>query len=215
MVPDLSDPDPKIQSEAAARLATLGRQGTTGAVPPLLAWIDPRLASPDKAVADEAHGILKSLVMDGVGPARPLMDREFTRMGGLVEAGDWTPDPIKPVRLENYFTSNDYPTRALREEREGLVRADVVFGPDGRVFLVEIYGSSGSPDLDRAVQSILQRRMKRAWPEWPGRYVRVKLPPIQFRITGCDDEPPTPLREGGVAIDATRFCRQPDTTPVY
>lgn len=215
LIPDLTDPDPKVQAGGAAQLAILGRQGTEAAVPPLLAWIEPRLASLDKTVADEAREILKSLVADGVGPARAVMDREYARMGGLVDAGDWTPDLARPAKMENYITPNDYPTRALREVRTGVVRANVVFGPDGKVFMVELTGSSGSPDLDRTVQATLQRRMRRAWPEWPGRYVRVKLPPIQFRISGCDDEPPTPAIEGAVLVDGVRFCRQPDLTPIY
>ncbi len=214
LIPDLTDPDPRVQAGGAAQLAILGRQGTEAAVPPLLAWIEPRLASRDKATADQAREILKSLVMDGVGPARAVMDREYARMGGLVEAGDWSPDLAKPVPMEKVILSFDYPTRAIREERTGVVRAEAVFGPDGKVFMIAITGSSGSPDLDRTVQSTLQRRMRRSWPEWPGRYVRVKLPPIQFRISGCDDEPPPPAVEGATLVDGVRYCRQPDVTPI-
>ncbi|MFM5923360.1 MAG: energy transducer TonB [Novosphingobium sp.] len=215
LIPDLADPDPKVQADAARQLAILGRQGTKDAVAPLLAWVEPRLASKDKAVADDAHGILRSLTMDGVGSAQPVMDREYARIGGLVEAGDWTPDPARPVPIERVILPNDYPTRALREERSGVVRATAVFGPDGRVFVVEIDGTSGSPDLDQAVQAILQRRMRRSWPEWPGRYVRVRLPPIQFRINECDGEFSAPAMPGAVTINASLYCQQPATSVIY
>lgn len=215
LIPDLTDPDPKVQAGGGGQLAILGRQGTEAAVPPLLAWIEPRLASGNKATADEAREILKGLVMDGVGPARAVMDREYARMGGLLEAGDWTPDPAKPARFQYYITPNDYPTRALREERSGVVRATAVFGPDGKVFLIEINGTSGSPDLDQAVQLILQRRMRRSWLEWPGRYVRVRLPPIQFRINECDGSYSSVAVPGAVTVDASLYCQSPVTSVIY
>ncbi|MFM5953983.1 MAG: energy transducer TonB [Novosphingobium sp.] len=215
LIPDLADPDLKVQADAARQLALLGRQGTNDAVAPLLAWVERRLASKDKAVSDEARGILRSLVMDGVGSAQPAMDREYARMGGLIQAGDWTPDPAKPVPMDKVILSIDYPTRALREERSGVVRATAVFGPDGRAFLIEINGTSGSPDLDQAVQSILQRRMRRSWPEWPGRYVRVKLPPIQFRIIDCDGSYSSSAVPGAVVVDAALNCQSPATSVIY
>ena len=48
----------------------------------------------------------------------------------------------------NWATTNDYPSQALREEREGVTRFRVTVGPDGRVQSCSVTGSSGSPDLD-------------------------------------------------------------------
>lgn len=208
-VAGLANPDPQVQIASARLLTKWAGQGTQSGLPPLLGWIELRLVSTDKAIAGEARSLLRLLVEAGVNSAHPVMNREYARHGGIVEGGVWTADPLKPVTFDNYFTPNDYPVRALREERTGVVRATAVFGPDGRVFIVEITGSSGSPDLDQAVRTILQRRMRRSWPEYPGRYIRVTLPPIQFRLADCGQTFATAPVAGAVLVDAqTRYCRE-------
>ena len=60
----------------------------------------------------------------------------------------------------NWATTNDYPTRALREEREGTTGFRVAVGPDGRVTSCSVTSSSGSPDLDEATCSNVTRRAR-------------------------------------------------------
>ncbi len=60
----------------------------------------------------------------------------------------------------NWATTNDYPSRALREERAGVSGFRVSVGPDGRVTDCQITSSSGSPDLDEATCSNVQRRAR-------------------------------------------------------
>ncbi len=60
----------------------------------------------------------------------------------------------------NWATSNDYPSRALREEREGTTGFRVSIGPDGKVTDCQITRSSGSPDLDEATCSNVRRRAR-------------------------------------------------------
>jgi protein TonB len=60
----------------------------------------------------------------------------------------------------NWATTNDYPTRALREEREGTTSFRVSVGPDGRVTGCTVTSSSGSPDLDEATCSNVTRRAR-------------------------------------------------------
>jgi protein TonB len=60
----------------------------------------------------------------------------------------------------NWATTNDYPTRALREERAGVTGFRVSVGPDGRVTSCNITSSSGSPDLDEATCSNVTRRAR-------------------------------------------------------
>jgi len=60
----------------------------------------------------------------------------------------------------NWATTNDYPTRALREEREGTTGFRVTVGPDGRVTSCSVTSSSGSPDLDEATCSNVTRRAR-------------------------------------------------------
>lgn len=60
----------------------------------------------------------------------------------------------------NWATTNDYPTRALREEREGTTSFRVTVGADGRVTSCSVTGSSGSPDLDDATCANVTRRAR-------------------------------------------------------
>jgi len=60
----------------------------------------------------------------------------------------------------NWATTNDYPTRALREEREGTTSFRVTVGPDGRVTGCSVTSSSGSPDLDDATCANVTRRAR-------------------------------------------------------
>ncbi len=71
--------------------------------------------------------------------------------------------PKSPVPKGNpgsWATTNDYPTRALREEREGTTGFRVTVGPDGRVTDCQVTSSSGSPDLDEAACSNVKRRAR-------------------------------------------------------
>jgi protein TonB len=60
----------------------------------------------------------------------------------------------------NWATTNDYPSRALREEREGTTRFRVSVGPDGRVTDCQITASSGSPDLDQTACDKIRQRAR-------------------------------------------------------
>ncbi|MEO6716180.1 MAG: energy transducer TonB [Novosphingobium sp.] len=60
----------------------------------------------------------------------------------------------------SWATTNDYPSRALREEREGTASFRVAVGPDGRVTDCQITGSSGHADLDAATCENVRRRAR-------------------------------------------------------
>jgi protein TonB len=60
----------------------------------------------------------------------------------------------------NWATTNDYPSRALREEREGVTGFRVTVSAEGRVTSCDITSSSGSPDLDEATCSNVTRRAR-------------------------------------------------------
>jgi periplasmic protein TonB len=73
----------------------------------------------------------------------------------------FTPKPASPKgNPGSWATSEDYPSRALREEREGTTRFRVTVGPDGRVTDCQVTGSSGSPDLDEAACKNITRRAR-------------------------------------------------------
>jgi protein TonB len=60
----------------------------------------------------------------------------------------------------NWATTNDYPSRALREERAGTTGFRVTVGTDGKVIDCSVTRSSGSPDLDEATCSNVRRRAR-------------------------------------------------------
>jgi protein TonB len=68
--------------------------------------------------------------------------------------------PSKPAAPKgnpgNWANSNDYPTRALREEQEGVTRFRVSVSADGRVTSCDVTG--GSSELDSTTCSLITRR---------------------------------------------------------
>ncbi|GLT01361.1 hypothetical protein GCM10007897_27540 [Sphingobium jiangsuense] len=60
----------------------------------------------------------------------------------------------------SWVTSDDYPSRALREEREGTVGFRLDIGPDGRVTDCTVTSSSGHADLDSEACRLLMRRAR-------------------------------------------------------
>lgn len=76
------------------------------------------------------------------------------------------PDGLKAVDVQAtgdvraLFSTDDYPSRALRNGAEGSVVAKLQIGPDGRVKSCNVQESSGDIDLDQATCQILQRRAR-------------------------------------------------------
>lgn len=88
------------------------------------------------------------LVVAPQGPAAPPPPR-------------FTPKSAQPKgNPGNWATTNDYPTRALREEREGVTGFRVTVGTDGRATGCDVTSSSGSSDLDQATCSNVMRRSR-------------------------------------------------------
>ncbi|WP_373491064.1 energy transducer TonB [Parasphingorhabdus sp.] len=78
------------------------------------------------------------------------------------------PPPPPPQRANpeargnpgSWANANDYPSRALREEREGTTRFRLTVDADGRVSDCQVTGSSGHADLDDAACKNLTRRAR-------------------------------------------------------
>jgi protein TonB len=60
----------------------------------------------------------------------------------------------------SWATTNDYPSRALREERSGTTGFRVTVGADGRVVDCQVTSSSGHADLDQATCQNVTRRAR-------------------------------------------------------
>ncbi len=59
---------------------------------------------------------------------------------------------------QSWISTDDYPARSLREEKEGVSRVTLSIGTDGRVTGCTITSSSGTPELDATACSVLSRR---------------------------------------------------------
>jgi protein TonB len=60
----------------------------------------------------------------------------------------------------NWVTSNDYPTRDIREGNEGMALFRLGIGADGRATSCEITRSSGHQGLDSATCALLRERAR-------------------------------------------------------
>ncbi|MGL5838790.1 MAG: energy transducer TonB [Sphingorhabdus sp.] len=60
----------------------------------------------------------------------------------------------------NWASTTDYPIKALREGREGIVQFMVVVGADGRAKSCTVTVSSGHADLDHAACSNVMTRAR-------------------------------------------------------
>jgi len=70
------------------------------------------------------------------------------------------PNPLPKGNPGNWANTNDYPSRALQQEREGTTGYRVTVGPNGRVTTCRITSSSGNPDLDQATCTNVTRRAR-------------------------------------------------------
>lgn len=70
------------------------------------------------------------------------------------------PNPVPRGNPGRWANANDYPSRALREEREGTTRFSVQVNSDGRVSSCTVTGSSGHSDLDDATCKNIERRAR-------------------------------------------------------
>jgi TonB family protein len=62
--------------------------------------------------------------------------------------------------LAYYFSADDYPAQALRDEAQGRTGFRLVVGPDGRVTGCTVTSSSGSEHLDAATCRIIRARAR-------------------------------------------------------
>ena len=70
------------------------------------------------------------------------------------------PNPVPKGNPSNWANTNDYPSRALQQEREGTVGFRTTIDPNGRVTDCQIVSSSGHLDLDQATCTNVTRRAR-------------------------------------------------------
>ena len=77
-----------------------------------------------------------------------------------VIAEDLSSPPVKVRGSAPWFTENDYPIRAMREQRQGVVTYDVTVGADGKVLGCQASGPVGSADLEEATCAAIMARAR-------------------------------------------------------
>lgn len=132
---------------------------------------EPPPPPPDKPIEPPPVVSPPPIVAPVVAPAAPRISTVPTAPPPpppAVAAPPPPPPPPPPQRANpeprgnpgSWANANDYPSRALREEREGTTSFSVVVGPDGRVSSCQVTGSSGHSDLDAATCKNIQRRAR-------------------------------------------------------
>jgi periplasmic protein TonB len=122
---------PVVSPPPLVKTVTPPPQITTVAVPPPTITMPPRAAPPAPAAPPP--------------PPPPVAKR---------------PNPIPRGNPGNWANTNDYPSRALQQEREGTTGFRVTVGANGRVTSCEISSSSGHADLDQATCTNVTRRAR-------------------------------------------------------
>ena len=126
--------------------------------------ITPPIVEPSKPAIETKRVAPKSeITLVPLDPGVTIRDIEKTVIapvegGGLIEPGVKprpTPTAGFAVRAASprsapgsWVSDRDYPSAAIREEREGVTRFRLGIGPDGRVTGCEVTATSGSADLD-------------------------------------------------------------------
>lgn len=187
---------------AADRLRALVFKYGDAAWAALAPWLEVQLRK-NGSERDKALDLLVNLGGWNDPKPRALLAGYLARNGGLVEGGllneaNGKIDIISP---------NDYPSRAVREDREGLVTLSLIFGPNGRLFDAVALGSP-DPVLAEVVRAAAIRRFRNIkFAGKEGRFVRATMPTVQFRIAGCDQSfPLTPELPGVIVVTAKPMC---------
>lgn len=132
------------------QLSLDGTAAAMAAVDRCLNKLRARIAEAEREKARWAH-----LPEDPFASPEPQAKETAPLLDGSVVKGP------KPRGISgSWANANDYPSRALREEREGVTKFTLTVGPDGRATSCVVTGSSGSADLDATTCSLNMRRAR-------------------------------------------------------
>ena len=140
-----------------------------------------------QAKADDLRAKMAPLVLNGWPVVAPSKDGRI-----WLSPADWPQNvrnPFAGVQLKAaLMIANDYPSRALREERTGKVTLAVRFGPDGKFAALDVVRSSGHVDLDEQAAKTILRRFRPKLTEmaiegYQGREVVVPLMVVNWDIS--------------------------------
>ncbi|NIJ39253.1 TonB family protein [Sphingopyxis panaciterrae] len=118
---------------------------------------------PEEQSEPTSNGRDTAQTSNGVTNESEDASKEAIRNEGA-EVADPNVDLSSPARLigspQQWITYDDYPVRAMREQREGTADFRLAFNERGSVVACEVTSSSGHADLDTATCSIARRRAR-------------------------------------------------------
>ncbi|MEG3148535.1 energy transducer TonB [Sphingomonas sp. ZT3P38] len=200
---DLSSPDDGVKTKAVVTLTDYVIRGTKEAELPLLRWTERALRGVDGPLKVVALRETQRLAAEEVPLGKQILSTEYRRHGGLARAG---PLSREQGNLTSIFTDDSYPREAVRAGEEGVVEASAILSPEGSVMAVMITRSA-SPTLGKTVARLLSQRARGIRPVgFPGRYVQVQLPPIQFSLRQCQENLPQPPVVPGALLLQMKSC---------
>ena len=122
--------------------------------PPKKIEMPPPVAPPVKVNIAVAPPVIQTVQTPPPAPPPPVISV-------APPAPRFTPKSPQPkTNPGNWASTDDYPARALREERQGVTGFRLSVGPDGRATSCEVTSSSGTPELDSTTCSLVQRRAR-------------------------------------------------------
>jgi TonB family protein len=198
----LSNADSTDVEDAVSKLTDFAVSKNETAVPPLITWLDKRLRVIKMEDRIPAWDALARLIRADNADARKLLDADMKRTAGIVDVG--------LLKTENHIagsiSDDDYPPSAQRNEEDGVVSVTLLIAPNGRG-IAAFVTKGATPTLDAEVAKLMARRFRFEFPNHRGRYVRVQMPDVQFRLPECsggrESDPAIPG-----AIVVTARCRR-------
>jgi TonB family protein len=131
-----------------------------GPPPVVVIPLPPESTSPDRQTLVKASSVTPPAPRPAA-PSGSNFQRGFPAGFVPVPPPRFTPKGPSPEgNPANWTTGNDYPARALREEREGTTGFRVTVSTDGRVTDCQITSSSGHADLDEATCANVRQRAR-------------------------------------------------------
>ena len=159
--------------------------------------------------------VLGILAETGVTEARGRVLSMIEREGGMLDAAG-SPRVIGPFSV--LINSEDYPAYALRMLEVGVVRPHAIFGPDGRLVMIDT-----GPGEMTALRNVVARIWRRRWlqrAQLEGhrrRFVRIAGPIVEFRLPDCVNgttQPLPPPNPAFVTVDGQCIRMPILTTPI-
>jgi protein TonB len=140
---DIEEPEPEVEEPPPPEPDTAPPPPVAPPPPISVATSPPQIVT--QVNIPPPAPVVRQIVPAPVAPPPPRVQPKNPEPRG--RPGDWA-------------NANDYPSRALREERAGVTRFRVQVDTNGRATNCRVTGSSGHADLDDTTCKLIERRAR-------------------------------------------------------